>query len=159
MPSSLANIHVAFQLSAVAWPGLRRRRGAAAATACGYLEPYVRATKSNLSQSTLLWRGLRQDVGRSPAGCLSPFYVDLLSSLCHVSQDGDFVWQDVHKAAVDSKIDLLIANAGAQLAIRQLGDQRYVVGQNAQLAVDARCKNYVDLTAIQFSLWRNNGQC
>jgi hypothetical protein len=98
-------------------------------------------------------------MGCSLAGRLSPFYIDLLSSLCHVSQYGDFVWQDVHKAPVDGKIVLLIADAGGQLAICQLGDQRYVVGQNAQLAFDTWCKHHVDLAAVQLSLWRNNGQC
>ena len=94
-------------------------------------------------QPSLLWRGLREHLYRSLAGCLGPLDVNLFGSLRHVGQNDDFVWQNVHKAAVDGKIVFLVVILRAQFALRQLCDEGYVVRQDTQLPVNARREHHI----------------
>lgn len=76
------------------------------------------APQCNLSQPLLLWQCWPEHLQRSLTGCLGP--------LDHIGQYDHLVGQDVHKAAVNGEVVLLLAGPCAQFPFFQLGDHTVV---------------------------------
>ena len=83
------------------------------------------------------WKPARAPLGLATR-LLGLLEVDLGGQVGRLGHHHDLVGPDLEEAAGDGERFLVAALADAQLAHAQRGQQRRVVGQDAQLALDAR---------------------
>ena len=82
----------------------------------------------------------------SPARCCrrGSRLVDLVCALGRIGQDRNVVGADLHETAADGdELVLLARPVKGQFPIRQRGHQRGMMGQNAQLPLNARGDDHV----------------
>ena len=93
--------------------------------------------------------GLPQRFFGSRLGFLRALHVDVFRALGRVGQDGHLVGQHFGKAPRDREVMRGPAVAVADLADHQLGDQRRVAGQDAEVAALPRYLHLVGVVVDQ----------